>query len=105
MHISGESLLNDGSSMVFYNIFSNRFFFELGIDNFGKDIGWGEGFATFFHLSLGGVAVGLAFGLGTIFLLKLLNRRLSGEENVIQVCALISLAYLTYYVADQLAIW
>ena len=105
MHISGESLLNDGSSMVFYNIFSSRFFFELGIPGVGKDIGWGEGFANFFHLSLGGVAIGLAFGLGTILLLKLLNRRLSGEENVIQVCALISLAYLTYYVADQLAIW
>ena len=40
MHISGESLLNDGSAMVFYNIFSQRYFFELQIPGFGKDIGW-----------------------------------------------------------------
>ena len=40
MHISGESLLNDGSAMVFFNIFSQRYFFELQIPGFGKDIGW-----------------------------------------------------------------
>lgn len=103
MHISGESLLNDGSAMVFYNIFSARYFSELEIPG-GKDIGWAEGFATFFRLSFGGCAIGLAFGLGAVLLLKMLNRRLSREENVIQVVALISIAYLTYFVADILCL-
>ena len=50
MHISGESLLNDGSAVVFYTIFSQRFFYELGIKKFGSDIGWNDGFGWFFRL-------------------------------------------------------
>lgn len=103
MHISGESLLNDGAAVVFYSIFSNRFFFDLGIPDFGEDIGWDKGFVSFFRMVFGGAAVGLAFGLGTVLLLKLLHRRLLVEENVIQVVALISLAYLTYFVAEILS--
>ena len=136
MHISGESLLNDGSAVVFYTIFSQRFYYELGIKKFGSDIGWDDGFgwffrlcvskelfccislitndvvtttyAHFFHalfLQFGGVAIGLAFGLGTVLLLKMLNRRLSGEENVIQVVALISIAYLCYFIAEIMSLW
>jgi len=52
MHISGESLLNDGSAVVFYTIFSQRFFYELGIKDFGSDIGWDDGFGWFFRLSV-----------------------------------------------------
>lgn len=104
MHISAESLLNDGSALVFYNIFSERFFYELEIKGFGHNIGWGEAIRTFFRSSFGGCAIGLAFGLGAVLLLKLLNRRLSGEENVMQVVALISTAYLTYFVADVICL-
>jgi len=43
IHISGESLLNDGAAVVFFNIFSMRFFYEMGIPGFGEDIGWGQG--------------------------------------------------------------
>jgi len=103
MHISGESLLNDGSAVVFYNIFSSRFYNELGIPDFGSDIGWGEGFLLFLRLCFGGVAIGLAFGMGTVFILYLLRRRLSSEENVMQVVTTICSAYLTYFVADTLS--
>lgn len=58
----------------------------------------------FFRLSLGGLAIGLAAGLGTIVLLKILNRRLSPEENVIQVVTLISISYLTYWIAEMLCL-
>merc|ERR1719223_24704 len=84
MHISGESLLNDGSVVVLFNIFSALFFHELEIAGFGEQFTLSEGFTYFFRLSLGGCAIGLAFGLGTVLMLKLLNRRLSEEENVVQ---------------------
>lgn len=77
MHIAGESLLNDGSAVVFYSIFSSRFFYEMGIPGIGDEIGWGEGFLMFFRLSLGGMCIGLVFGVGAVFVLYHLNRRLS----------------------------
>jgi NhaP-type Na+/H+ or K+/H+ antiporter len=45
MHVCGESIMNDGSAAVFYQIFAARFFAEMGIEGFGSEIGWGEGFA------------------------------------------------------------
>jgi NhaP-type Na+/H+ or K+/H+ antiporter len=100
MHIGGESVLNDGSSYVFYTIFSLLFFLELGVAGLGSEVDLGKGTAIFFRMSLGGMAFGIAFGLGLTLLLYLLNRKLRGEENVTQVIATITIAYLTYYVAD-----
>eukprot|EP00580_Thalassiosira_gravida_P014083 CAMPEP_0201682116 /NCGR_PEP_ID=MMETSP0494-20130426/51456_1 /ASSEMBLY_ACC=CAM_ASM_000839 /TAXON_ID=420259 /ORGANISM="Thalassiosira gravida, Strain GMp14c1" /LENGTH=1055 /DNA_ID=CAMNT_0048165873 /DNA_START=148 /DNA_END=3316 /DNA_ORIENTATION=- len=104
MHISGESLLNDGSVVVLFNIFSSLFFHELGIPGFGEQFSLGEGFTYFFRLSLGGIAIGSAFGLGTVLMLKLLNRRLSEEENVVQVVLLVSSAYLAYFTSEILCL-
>ena len=100
MHISGESLLNDGSVVVLFNIFSSLFFYELGIPAGFGSFNVGEGFAYFFRLSLGGCAIGLAFGLCTVMMLKFLNRRLSDEENVIQVVLTVSAAYLAYFTSE-----
>jgi len=51
-------------------------------------------------MSLGAFAIGIMFGLGLLIVLHQLKRRLSGGENVVQVAATISFAYLTYYTAD-----
>ena len=83
MHISGESLLNDGSVVVLSNIFSSLYFYELGIPAGFGTFSVGEGFVYFFRLSLGGCAIGFAFGVITVLMLKFLNRRLSDEENVV----------------------
>lgn len=99
MHISGESLLNDGSAYVFFNIFRARFLYKLNPD-VGQNIGWGEGFKLFFQLSLGGVCIGAAFGIGTVLVLYLLKHRLSGEDSVTQVVLTISVAYLTYFSSE-----
>ena len=48
---------------------------------------WPSGIAKFFRMSLGGALIGIAFGIGLIVLLYLLNRRLNVEENVIQITA------------------
>ena len=103
MHIGGESLLNDGSSVLLYNIFSQRFFYQFGLPEFPTELGWGKGFAMFFRLTFGGGLIGLAFGLGTVFMLKFLNRRLSDEENVVQVILTVTVAYMAYFVADVLS--
>ena len=103
MHVSGESLMNDGSAVVFYHIFSLRFFYEMGIPGIGEDVDWAEGFALFFRLSLGGACIGVAFGIGLLVILYNLSRRLSGEDSVIQVVATISTAYLVFFTSEILA--
>jgi len=100
MHISGESLLNDGSVVVLSNIFSSLYFYELGIPAGFGTFSVGEGFAYFFRLSLGGCAIGFAFGVVTVLMLKFLNRRLADEENVVQVVLTVSSAYLSYFTSE-----
>ena len=102
-HIAGESLLNDGSAIVFYSIFSQKFFYETGIPDFGEDIDFGRGVAMFCQKALGGCAFGIIFGFGILVVLFLLDRRFNKEENVVQVTAVLALAYLNYYVSDFVA--
>ena len=103
IHVSGESLMNDGSAVVFYNIFSLRFLSEMDIKGVGKDVDWAEGFRMFFRLSLGGACIGVAFGVGLLIVLYNLDRRLSGEDSVVQVVATISSAYLAFFTSEILA--
>jgi NhaP-type Na+/H+ or K+/H+ antiporter len=100
MHVSGEALLNDGSAYVFYTIFKARYFFAFGIPGIGQDVNWGEGFKLFFQLALGGMCIGLAFGIGSVILLFALYRRLSGEDSLAQVVVTISAAYLAYFSSE-----
>ena len=80
--------------------------YDEGIEEngLGQNIGWTQGFITFFQLSGGGFAIGLAFGIGTVFLLRILNRQLSSEESIIQVVLLFSISYLTYFVTEILCL-
>lgn len=100
MHISGESMFNDGSAFVFFTIFSGAFLTELNIEGLGEHVTAAEGFKKFFRLSLGGMAIGIAFSIGLLSLLFVLDRRLNNENNVIQVAATVTTAYLTFYVAE-----
>lgn len=103
MHITGESMFNDGSAMVFFNIFSGLFLHELNIEGLGNEITLGEGFEAFFRLALGGACIGVAFSIGLIFVLYGLDRRLDKENNVVQVAATVTTAYLTFYVSEVTA--
>jgi NhaP-type Na+/H+ or K+/H+ antiporter len=101
VHIGGEALLNDGAAIVFYSIFSARYLYELGIPDVGENVDLARGVAIFFRKSLGGVAIGLAFGAALLFVLTRLNRRFSREECVVEVLSTLALAYIGYYVADE----
>ena len=93
-------MLNDGSSYVFYTIFSAMFLTELGIPGVGETVDLAQGVAIFFRESCGAAAFGIAFGLGSTFFLNVLNRKLNDSENVVQIVAAITTAYLAYYTAD-----
>jgi len=99
MHIAGESLINDGSAVVFFTIFRRQFMEEtLGV---GEAVDWGSGFGIFFRMALGGVLVGFMFALGLLLTLYVLDRRLEPEYDVLQVAAALTFAYVSYYVSEQ----
>lgn len=100
VHISGESLFNDGSSIVFYTIFSYRYLHQVKLD--GEDVGLSKGFQLFFQEAFGGACIGTLFGLMLVFVSQMLHRRLNVEENVVQVTATITVAYLCFYVAQMI---
>jgi NhaP-type Na+/H+ or K+/H+ antiporter len=100
VHIAGESLLNDGSAIVFFAIFSEMFFLELGIEGLGEDYTFVSGLVKFCRMCFGAFASGLLFAGGLLGILKFLDRRLSREENVVQTAATITIAYLCYYTTD-----
>lgn len=100
VHIAGESLLNDGSAIVFFTIFSSIYLRELGLPGVGEEYDIGSGIAKFFHMSAGGVAIGIFFGLGLLSVLGVLGRRLDREENVTEVAFTIAMAYTCYFTAE-----
>lgn len=103
LHISGESLLNDGSAIVFFTLFSQLYYGEMGILPPGTDeITIASGFALFFRMSMGGTAIGLLFGFGLLGVLWQLDRRLEREFDVLQVTCGLATAYLCFYVCDQI---
>lgn len=90
------------NTVVFFTIFKDLFLYSLGI-GVGQDISVGEGFAMFFRMSIGGALIGIAFGLALMLVLFWLDHRLNHEENIVQVAAAISTAYLSFYCAEMLA--
>lgn len=51
-------------------------------------------------MSLGGVAIGLAFAMALVTVLYFLDLRLERDYDVLQAVAVLSIAYISYYVAD-----
>jgi NhaP-type Na+/H+ or K+/H+ antiporter len=104
VHIAGESLVNDGAAIVFFSIFYQKYLFEdladIGGQEHGENIDVAKGFAMFFQKAVGGFAVGLMFGIVQLIILFLLDRRVSREENIVQVTSVIGMAYLNFYTAD-----
>lgn len=84
--------------LVFFTIFQQIYLSPL---QGHEPIGWGDGVAMFFKMALGGLAVGIVSALLLVVLLYDLDRRLDPEYNVLQAMAAISMAYISYYLADQ----
>jgi NhaP-type Na+/H+ or K+/H+ antiporter len=102
VHVGGESLLDDGSAIVFFTIFSARYFFELGYPGLGEEVDLAKGIGLFCRKALGGFAAGLLFGVFLLIVLFMLDRKFNREENVVQVTTVLGMTYLCYYVSDYI---
>lgn len=102
-HIGGEALFNDASVVVLYSIFEARYLTDFRIDNIGTSLGLADSIEYYCRQFLGGIAMGIAFGLGLMAFLKVLNRRLNETENCIQVALSFAAAFLCFFVSEDIA--
>lgn len=94
MMIVGESLLNDATAMVLFNIF-----FSLLA---GTTYSTPEIIGLVANSFLGSVAFGCGSGLVHVYLLRMYTRRYSHQDSMMQIAFSISWAYLDFFVAQNM---
>ncbi|ESN91489.1 hypothetical protein HELRODRAFT_70084, partial [Helobdella robusta] len=89
--VFGESLLNDAVTVVLYNTITTLSLMggDIPVSEIGMAI------AAFFVVSLGGLTIGLIFGL-----LSALITRLMMHIRVVEPLAILSMAYASYLMAE-----
>eukprot|EP01035_Chromulina_nebulosa_P032502 gene32502-43423_t len=94
--ITGESLLNDATALVLYNMFFS------GIASTKSRIEFSvEGIVVYFlQVVIISPLIGLAFGLGSVWCIGLLNRRMQKEDTTMHISVSLCCAYLSFFVAE-----
>nr|XP_045615882.1 sodium/hydrogen exchanger 3-like isoform X2 [Procambarus clarkii] len=90
--VFGESLLNDGVTVVLYHLFEG--YNDLGEDNV-QVIDIASGIASFLLVALGGTAIGIIWGFLTAFV-----TRFTSQVRVIEPIFVFVMSYLAYLNAE-----
>ncbi|GMS93089.1 hypothetical protein PENTCL1PPCAC_15264, partial [Pristionchus entomophagus] len=94
--VFGESLLNDGVSVLFYNIF--KAFVEIGPENIiTQDVV--NGFFAYFIVCFGGLAIGLIFAAISAFL-----TRFTKDIDILNPVYVLVIPYMAFLVAEALSL-
>ncbi|KAL0021928.1 hypothetical protein WJX79_007439 [Trebouxia sp. C0005] len=99
--LEGESLLNDATSITLFLVFlkevqdlqSQTNPPKVGAHEFGVIVG------NIIWLSVGGMLIGLAFGVTVRWLLSWMRQRDAGRDQ--QICLTLAVAHLSFYVANS----
>nr|XP_056718130.1 sodium/hydrogen exchanger 4 [Euleptes europaea] len=97
MMIFGESLLNDGITVVLYNIFIS--FTQMHQYEDIEPVDILAGFARFFVVGLGGLLFGIAFGFAAAF-----TTRFTRNVSAIEPLIVFMFSYLSYLAAETVYI-
>ena len=94
--ITGESLLNDATALVLFNMFFSRIATTNSRIEFSL-----QGIVIYFlQVVLISPLIGLAFGIGSVCCIGLLNRRMQKEDTIMQISVSLCCAYLSFFVAE-----
>lgn len=88
--IEGESLMNDGTAIVMYQLF-----YKMVL---GKSFSFGEIIQFLSRVSVGAAFIGLAFGVASVFWLGFIF-----NDAVIEIALTLATSYLTFYIAQDWA--
>ncbi|CAH9078899.1 unnamed protein product, partial [Cuscuta epithymum] len=88
--IEGESLMNDGTAIVVYQLFLRMVL--------GWSFNWGSIFKFLLQVTIGAVAIGLALGLSSVFWLGYIF-----NDTVIEITLTLAVSYVAYFTAQEMA--
>ncbi|KAM6567523.1 hypothetical protein CsatA_026651 [Cannabis sativa] len=86
--IEGESLMNDGTAIVVYQLF-----FQMVL---GKSFNWEAIIEFLAKVSLGAVGIGLAFGIASVLWLGFIF-----NDTVIEISLTLAVSYIAYFTAQE----
>ncbi|XP_057777702.1 sodium/hydrogen exchanger 8 isoform X3 [Salvia miltiorrhiza] len=86
--IEGESLMNDGTAIVVYQLFYRMVL--------GWNFNWGGLVKFLSRVSLGAVAMGLAFGIASVLWLGFIF-----NDTVIEISLTLAVSYLAFFTAQE----
>ncbi|KAL9457070.1 hypothetical protein AB3S75_006164 [Citrus x aurantiifolia] len=86
--IEGESLMNDGTAIVVYQLF-----YQMVL---GKSYGWGAIIKFLAQVSLGAVGMGLAFGIASVLWLGFIF-----NDTVIEIALTLAVSYIAFFTAQE----
>ena len=111
MQITGESLMNDGTALVIFNIFwriynypndplHNQFYGTLANGDDGV-IYWGKIVEFFLRMSVAGPLVGVVIGLFAYWWMANATRKHSESDGIIQLSITVLTAYLSFFIGES----
>ncbi|XP_021821170.1 sodium/hydrogen exchanger 8 isoform X1 [Prunus avium] len=86
--IEGESLMNDGTAIVVYQLF-----YQMVL---GKSYDWAEIIKFLSQVSLGAVGIGLAYGIVSVLWLGFIF-----NDTVIEITLTLAVSYVAYFTAQE----
>lgn len=92
--IAGESILNDGTAIVLFSLFTE---IAAGVPASGENV-----IIFFLKEALGSVLLGLAFGMFTNFIMRFFDKANYRVDISVQTCITVATAYLTFFIAQSL---
>ncbi|GAB4848155.1 Son of sevenless 1 [Ancistrocladus abbreviatus] len=86
--IEGESLMNDGTAIVVYQLF-----YQMVL---GRSFNWAAIVKFLAQVSLGAVAIGLAFGIASVLWIGFIF-----NDTVIEIALTVAVSYVAYFTAQE----
>jgi len=102
MLISGESLMNDGTAIVLFNLFKD-FMVSSGkaqtVAASGTQMAWNI-IGVFLRMAVGGVGLGVAMGLLALLWMSVVTHKSSHSDAIVQISITLCCAYLVFFVGE-----